>query len=221
MSKVTGIPMIDIAMYVILGDKLKDLSYGTGLKEQSNLVAVKAPVFSFQKLINVDPALTPEMKSTGEVLGVDQKYELALLKAFLGAGYKFDLKGKILFSVNDRDLVESLAFAKEFEEIGYEILATDQTYEYFKGHGLNGKLLKKSQLEEIKEQIKSGEICAVVNTPTIGKDPARTGFQIRSYCQMLNVPCFTSFDTVKAYIIALKALLDNEEITYDTIGEYV
>ncbi len=221
MSKVTGIPLIDVAMYVILGDKLKDLSYGTGLKGQGKLIAVKAPVFSFQKLLNVDPALTPEMKSTGEVLGVDQKYELALLKAFIGAGYKFDLKGKVLFTINERDLVESLEYAKGFKALGYEIVATDHTYEYFKDNNLECEPVHKSQIKEIKEQIKNGEICAVVNTPTIGKDPDRTGFQIRSYCQIVNVPCFTSFDTVKAYITALKALMENEEITYDTIAEYL
>ena len=221
MSKVTGVPMIDLAMNVILGDKLEDLSYGIGLRESGKLIAVKAPVFSFQKLLDVDPALTPEMKSTGEVLGVDQKYELALLKAFLGAGYKFDLKGKVLFTINERDLAESIEYGKEFKTLGYDILATDHTYKYFKDNGLESEIINKSQIEEIKGQIKSGEICAVVNTPTIGKDPDRIGFQIRSYCQMLNVPCFTSFDTVNAYIIALKALMENKDITYDTIGEYL
>ncbi len=220
MSKVTGIPMIDVAMKVILGDKLSDLDYGTGLKESDHLIAVKAPVFSFQKLLDVDSALTPEMKSTGEVLGVDNEYELALLKAFLGAGYRFNMKGKILFSIDDRGKEESVDYAKKFIDLGFELMATDNTYKFLSKKGIKVKLLSKTELVTIKDKLKNGEICGVINTPTIGKDITRSGFKIRSYCQMMNVPSFTCFDTVGAYIIALKALKDNQEITYDTIKQY-
>ncbi|MPW26632.1 carbamoyl-phosphate synthase large subunit [Alkalibaculum sp. M08DMB] len=220
MSKVTGIPMIDVAMQVILGDRLADLAYGTGLKESDNLIAVKAPVFSFQKLLDVDSALTPEMKSTGEVLGIDTKYELALLKAFLGAGYVFNLKGKILFSIDDRGKEECVEYAKKFIDLGFDIIATDNTYKYLSERGIKVEMISKTDLEIIKEKLKKGEICAVVNTPTIGKDTSRTGFKVRSYCQMMNVPSFTCFDTVDAYLVALKALKSEEEITYDTILEY-
>lgn len=222
-SKVTGIPMIDIAVKIILGDKLKDLEYGTGLKETDNLIAVKAPVFSFQKLLDVDSALTPEMKSTGEVLGVDSKYELALLKAFQGAGYKFDLdkQKEILFSINDRDKEESLQYARLFDKLGFRLAATDKTYEYLTEQGINDVIrYNKNDLEQIKEKLKEGQICAVVNTPTVGKDTERTGFKIRSYCQMINVPLFTCLDTVNAYLMALQAKEDAKLVTYDTIGEY-
>ncbi|MFZ7132783.1 MAG: carbamoyl-phosphate synthase large subunit [Eubacteriales bacterium] len=220
MSKVTGIPMIDIAVKVILGDRLSELGYGIGLKECAKLVAVKAPVFSFQKLLDVDPALTPEMKSTGEVLGIDTQYELALLKAFQGAGYKFNLKGKILFSMNDKDKEESLRYAKTFKKLDFEIGATDKTYAYFMKNGIPSTLYSKEDLDHIKEKLKAREICTVVNTPTIGKDTTRTGFKIRSYCQMMNIPSFTCLDTVDAYLKALKILRDDEEVTYDTIDVY-
>ncbi|MFZ7120097.1 MAG: carbamoyl-phosphate synthase large subunit [Eubacteriaceae bacterium] len=219
-SKVTAIPMIDISIRVILGDKLKDLEYGVGLKKCDKLIAVKAPVFSFQKLLDVDSALTPEMKSTGEVLGIDNKYELALLKAFQGAGYNFNLKGKILFSMNERDKEESIEYARIFKKLGFDIAATDNTYDYFMKNDILATRFMKADIEIIKEKLKDGEICAFINTPTIGKDTDRTGFKIRSYCQMLDIPCFTCLDTVKVYQLALKAKMENDSVTYDTILEY-
>ncbi|NTW72397.1 MAG: carbamoyl-phosphate synthase large subunit [Eubacteriaceae bacterium] len=220
-SKVTGIPMIDIAVRIILGDRLKDMNYGTGLLKCSELIAVKAPVFSFQKLLDVDSALTPEMKSTGEVLGVDKKYELALAKAFIGAGYQFDLQGKILFSLNDRDKKESLEYARAFAALGFDLAATDGTHQYLKENGIQTELMKKDAVDIIKEQIKNKTICGVINTPTIGKDSSRAGFKIRSYCQIMNTACFTCLDTVAAYLIAMKELKSGSKMTYDTIKEYL
>ncbi|SHE54373.1 carbamoyl-phosphate synthase large subunit [Alkalibacter saccharofermentans] len=219
-SKVTKIPMIDIAVRTILGEKLKDMDFGTGLAEKTNLVAVKAPVFSFQKLLDVDSALTPEMKSTGEVLGIDTKYEPALAKAFIGAGYRFDHKGEILITLNERDVSEGLEAAKAFEKLGFALAATEGTGAYLKKNGVSCIIYGKNELEVIKEKIKTKEISIVINTPTMGRDDSRFGFKLRSYCQSLNAPCFTCMDTVNAYIAAIAELKIAKELTYDTIEEY-
>ncbi|HAE61357.1 MAG TPA: carbamoyl-phosphate synthase large subunit [Eubacteriaceae bacterium] len=219
-SKVTKIPMIDIAVRTILGEKLKSMEFGTGLAEKSKLIAVKAPVFSFQKLLDVDSALTPEMKSTGEVLGIDTKYESALAKAFIGAGFRFDHKGEVFLTINNRDVSEGLEAARKFYDLGFVISATEGTGYFLKGKGIECNIYLKEDLEHIKEKIKSKEISIVINTPTIGRDETRFGFKLRSYCQSLNVPCFTCMDTVSAYIESIRELEDAKNLTYDTIDEY-
>lgn len=221
LSKVTKIPMVNIAINVILGDKLKNMSYGTGLLPETTLVAVKAPVFSFQKLNDVDVALTPEMKSTGEVLGVDTVYEKALVKAFLGAGITFPKQGTILISLKEKDIEESFEIVKEFQELGFNIAATSGTKEFYRKFGLEVSLMEKDSIDIIQEKIKQKEICMVINTPTQGKDPERSGFQIRSMAEQYKIPCFTSLDTVKAYLQAMETLNRNEEFTYETIDYYI
>ncbi|OGI17097.1 MAG: carbamoyl phosphate synthase large subunit [Candidatus Melainabacteria bacterium RIFOXYA12_FULL_32_12] len=221
LSKVTKVPMVKLAIRVILGDKLKDLGYGLGLLPSTDLVAVKAPVFSFQKLKDVDVALAPEMKSTGEVLGIDTDYEKALVKAFLGAGYKFPSNGTILISLRDKDREEVIEFAKEFQQLGFTLAATDDTEEVFRRFGLRVELINKDALDIIQEKIKQKEICMVINTPTLGKDPKRSGFQIRSMAENYKIPCFTSLDTVKAYLQAMKVLNQGEKFTYETIDFYM
>jgi len=220
MSKVTGIPMIELAVRAILGEKLKDMPYGTGLGEETNLVAVKAPVFSFQKLLDVDSALTSEMKSTGEVLGVDSCYERALAKAFVGAGYHFDLQGKVLLSVHERDKEEAVQMAERLLALGFTLAATDETHGFLKEHGIVSQAMPKASLEEIKGELRNGEIAMVINTVTLGRVPDRFGFQLRSYSQVLDVPCFTCMDTVAAYMKAYEQLRTTDDMTYDTIASY-
>lgn len=220
-SKVTGVPMVKLAIQVVIGEKLKNLGYGTGLLPWNGLFAVKAPVFSFQKLTNVDTALTPEMKSTGEVLGVDFEYEKALVKAFLGAGYTFPEKGNILISVKKANKEETLAIVREFQELGFGIIATQLTSKFLQEQGIDVVEIDKFDTDLIHEKIKNKEINLVLNTPTIGKDVRRCGFKLRTYAEQYKVPCFTSIDTVKAYLLALKTLKNNQNLTFDELKSYI
>ena len=220
LSKVTKVPMVQIAMEVIMGERLKNMTYGTGLYKTSNLVAVKAPVFSFVKLSGVDAALTPEMKSTGEVLGVDTSYEKALLKAFSGAGYKFDHDGKVLFSIAPSSIDESVAFAQDFIKRGYELMATEGTGRYLKAQGIDVEILDVYDYKAVREMLKTGHISLMVNIPTKGKDTTRMGYKLRNLAEHLNVPSFTCFDTVEAYLLAMDTYNDGEELSYDVIDVY-
>lgn len=221
LSKVTKIPMVHVAVKVILGEKLRDQGYGVGLYNKSNLVAVKAPVFSFQKLNNVDVALTPEMKSTGEVLGVDSVYEKALVKAFSGAGYTFPGSGKIFVSLREKDKKESIELLKSFKEIGFELMGSEGTAKYLNEKGLEVKPISIHNLDEIFEMMKNKEITIVINTPTLGKNPNKDGFKIRTTAEQMKIPCFTSLDTAKAYLLALKTYSKNETFTYETLDYYM
>ena len=221
LSKVTKIPMVQIAMEVILGKRLQDLKYGVGLLPSSNLIAVKAPVFSFVKLHDVDAALTPEMKSTGEVLGIDSNYEKALLKAFLGAGFAFPKQGNVLISVADKAKDEVLKYAKTFQELGFGLMATAGTAQFLESKGMEAKKVDGDDLLGVQEQMKNKTITMMINIPTKGKDVRRAGFKLRSLAEHLNIPNFTCLDTVDAYIKALKTQRSQEYIDYDTIDYYM
>lgn len=220
-SKVTKIPMVKIAMQVILGDKLIDLPYGIGLAPTTNLIAVKAPVFSFVKLTDVDVALTPEMKSTGEVLGIDTDYKKAMLKAFKGAGYKFIEEGKVLVSLSDDSKDEGLPYIMDLQKKGYEILATKGTSEFLTEKGVPCKMVDKKALPIIQEMMKKQELAMVINIPTKGKDTKRSGFKIRNLSEHLKIPCFTCYDTVNAYIQAMETHIKKENMTYESIEYYM
>jgi len=220
-SKVTGVPMVKIAVQVIIGDKLKNLGYGMGLLPHTDLIAVKAPVFSFQKLHNVDTAVTPEMKSTGEVLGIDTNYEKALVKAFQAAGYTFPNKGNLMISIKKTDKEEALPIVKEFIELGFDIIATQLTAEFLRKNGIYPEEVNKFDFDTIHSMIKNKQINLVINTPTIGKDVRRCGFRLRTYSEQYKIPCFTSLDTAKAYLLALKTLKKGEKVTYDKIKAYM
>ncbi|PKM94201.1 MAG: carbamoyl-phosphate synthase large subunit [Firmicutes bacterium HGW-Firmicutes-1] len=221
LSKVTKIPMVKIAMQVILGDKLADLPYGIGLSPTTNLIAVKAPVFSFVKLPDVDVALTPEMKSTGEVLGIDSDYSKAMLKAFQGAGYVFREEGKVLVSLNDEVKLEGLPYIKDLSSKGYTIMATEGTYKFLKNQGVECDWIEKNDLPVIHGMMKNKEIAMVINIPTRGKDIKRGGFKIRNLAEHLKVPCFTCYDTVNAYIKAMETHMKKETMTYEGIDYYM
>lgn len=219
LSKVTGVPMVQIAIDVILGKKLKDLSYGTGYYPNRNLIAVKAPVFSFHKLKEVDVSLGPEMKSTGEVLGVDRHYEGALLKSFVAAGYSFDHPKKVILSVNKEDYSECEEVAKQLWKLGYELIGTQGTYSYLKEKGVYISSLDKEQ--DIFATIRDEKIGMVVNSPTKGKEPSRFGFQLREAAIQQGIPCFTCMDTFHAYLDAYAYKMKNYQLTYATMEEYL
>ena len=221
-SKVTGLPVIDVATRVILGEKLDDIGYGTGLYKKSEYVAVKMPIFSFQKLKNADTSLGPEMKSTGEVLGVSKHFSEAILKAFIASGVNVVERGKILVTVNDKDKPEILPIIKNLVEQGYKIYATSGTAKFLKENGIeNVKSVPKiwEGTDSIPDLIHSGELSFIINTPTKGKEANRDGFKIRRLAAESKVPCFTAIDTVVGFYDAIAKGLKEEDLELVNIGE--
>ena len=200
-SKVTGIPMVKIATKVMLGNKLKEQGYDNGLARKQNLVAVKAPVFSMSKLTGVDTYLSPEMKSTGEVMGIDFTFNAALAKALLAAGMMLPTQGAILFSIADRDKLEAIPVIRKLSQAGYELYATEGTASMIKNIGLPVTMITKKLGEghpNVIDIINNGTVCGVVNTVTGSRVPLRDGFEIRRAATEKHVPCFTSLDTARA-----------------------
>ncbi len=221
MSKVTGIPMTKIAINAILGKSIKSQGFGTGLYKKTNLVCVKMPVFSFQKLNRIDPALAPEMKSTGEVLGVDYSYKKALLKAFIAGGYKFgQRKQRVLISLNDHYKQPALKIVKKLYSQGFFIMATWGTHKFLEKNGVPSKMIEKFMVEKLQKRMKEGRLSFVLNTPTLGKNSQTSGFQIRTIAEMYGIPCFTSIDTARAYLSAVKTYDKGANLSSDTITNY-
>ncbi len=206
-SKITGVPMIELAMKCVLGSKLKDLGYGTGLYPEAKLIAVKVPVFSFEKLHDVDTSLGPEMKSTGEVLGISNDFSEALYKGLIASGMKLPSdEVNVLITVKDSDKEEALQLAKEFTALGFSIYSTKGTCEYFRNNGVKAKLVHKigDNSPNILDAISSGQFELVVNTATKGKAQERDGFYIRRKAVEMSIPCLTSIDTANAVIDSIK-----------------
>ena len=202
-SKVTGVPIIDLATKVMLGQKLKDLDYGTGIYEEAKYYAVKAPVFSFEKLTDVDTGLGPEMKSTGEVLGLAETYPQALLKAFKGSGLRVPKRGgRIIITVKDEDKKEIVSIAHGFEEMGVELYATSGTCDVLTEAGIQCKRVNRvSQAHpNILDMIASGTVDLIINTPTKGRKHDTDGFKIRRSAVEHSVGCVTAIDTARAML---------------------
>jgi len=200
-SKVTGVPMVKVATRIMLGQSLAEQGYGGGLWPERNLVAVKAPVFSMSKLSMVDTYLGPEMKSTGEVMGVDLDFSSALVKALMASGMMLPPSGALLFSVSDRDKPETLDIARRFHELGYELYATEGTARLFEAVKLPVKMVTKKLGEghpDSVDAIREGQVQGVVNTMSGDRIPMRDGFEIRRAAAEHRVPCFTSLDTARA-----------------------
>lgn len=208
LSKITGVPMANLATKVILGAKLTELGYKTGLHPESEGVYVKAPVFSFAKLRRVDITLGPEMKSTGEVMGKDVTLEKALYKALVASGIQIKNHGSVLLTVADKDKEEGLEIARRFHRIGYQILATSGTADYLRTHNIPAKVVNKIGAAEpnLLDVIRKGEAQFVINTLTKGKQPARDGFKIRRETVENGIPCLTSLDTAVAILRVLESM---------------
>lgn len=209
LSKITGIEMAQVATRVIMGQSLKDQGYPEGLAPEPSRVYVKAPVFSFNKLADVDSYLGPEMKSTGEVMGADLTFPKALLKAFAGAGMHIPNNGTVLLTIEDNDKQKILPLAERFARIGFRLKATSGTADFLEGHGLHVERVSKVHVDESQEdniltQIKTGKVDLVINT--MGHDVAKTsdGFIIRQVAISHNVPLLTALDTVSALLTALE-----------------
>lgn len=221
MSKVTNTPMVDIAVNVILGRSIRRQGYKPGLVKETSLVCVKVPIFSFQKLNRIDPALAPEMKSTGEVLGVDKTYEKALIKGFIGAGYKFPMdKQRILVSLNDHYKKPALEIVRGFYDAGFLIMATWGTHKFLEKNGVPSKMIESFKYDKLQKRMKEGRLSLVINTPTLGKDSERSGFQIRTISEMYGIPCFTSIDTARAFLQAINSYDSNPKLKFKSIEKY-
>ncbi len=226
LSKVTATPMVKIAIDAILGKSIIEQGYKPGLVEKTGLVCAKIPIFSFQKLNRIDPALAPEMKSTGEVLGIDTSYDRALVKGFLAAGYKLSKeRGNVLISINDHYKKDSVEVAKTLVELGYKLVATTGTHNFLKLHNIESKEIEKFDIKKMQRNMKNKELCFIINTPTTNNNSVRygsedRGFLIRTIAEMYSTPCFTVLDTAKAYLEALKSYMQNDKLSYDSIDKY-
>jgi carbamoyl-phosphate synthase large subunit len=207
-SKVTGVPMVNVATKVMLGQSLKEQGYQGGLWPVGRLLAIKAPVFSMSKLTGVDTHLGPEMKSTGEVMGIDYTFNAALGKALLAAGLALPPQGGILFSIADRDKPEALPIIRKLAALGSRLYATEGTAAMIEAAGLPVKMTSKKLSEghpNIIDLINDDTISGVVNTVTGGHIPLRDGFRIRRAAAEKRIPCFTSLDTLRAAAEALSS----------------
>ena len=208
LSKVTGVPVANIAMQCILGKKLRDLGFTKDIKEIGNSVSVKVPVFSFQKLKNVDTTLGPEMKSTGEVIGTDINLEKALYKGLTAAGIKIKDYGRVLFTIDDKNKENAIKLAKIFSKIGFSILATEGTGTYFKEQGLKVKTVGKINKSNysVLDAIQNEDVDIIINTTTTGKSSEKDGFKIRRKATEHGIMCFTSLDTANALLKVIESM---------------
>ena len=207
-SKVTGIPIVDIATKVILGHSLKELGYTPGLQPEADYFAIKMPVFSFEKLRGAEISLGPEMKSTGECLGIAKTFNEALYKAFLGAGVTLPKYKQMIITVNDKDKPEAVDVAKRFAFLGYKIYATRSTAKYLQQHGGDALWVNKISQESpnVMDLILGHKIDLVIDTPTQGHgDKSRDGFLIRRNAIETGVYCITAMDTANALAMSLES----------------
>lgn len=205
-SKVTGVPMVDLATRTMLGEKLGDMGYGTGLYPSSAYVAVKVPVFSFEKLTNVDTHLGPEMKSTGEVLGIANTLDEALFKGLIAAGYRLRKKGGVFFTVRDTDKPEIGDVAKKFADLGFRLYATKGTAAVLEAEGLNVSLVPKIHESDNNPitLLESGAVDYVISTSAKGRIPTLDCVKIRRKAVERSIPCLTSIDTANAIADSLR-----------------
>ncbi|TDT62833.1 carbamoyl-phosphate synthase (glutamine-hydrolyzing) large subunit [Fonticella tunisiensis] len=217
LSKVTGVPIIQIATQVILGDRLCEILPNTGLIENKDLYAVKVPVFSHEKLQEVDVYLGPEMKSTGEVLGIDKEYDKALYKGFIAAGFNIPTSGNIYVSLKEVDRKEGLKVIKDYIGKGFKIYCSEGTWKFLKDNNIPSEALS---FQHAMEAIEKGKIQAVLNIPTKGNDTERKGFKIRRKALEYRIPLFTCLDTVRQFLKAIIVKQRQEEIHVLSLKEY-
>ena len=216
-SKVTGIPIVKLATKCIIGNTIKGLGYTPGLQPKADYYAIKMPVFSFEKIRGAETSLGPEMKSTGECLGIAKTFDEALYKAFLGAGTVLPKHKKAIVSVNDADKDEMAPLAKRLENLGYEIYATRSTAKHLREHGVDAIMVNKIQQEAptVMDLLLEHKIDIVIDTPTQGRDKHRDGFLIRRTSIETGVNCFTSLDTVDALLKSLESDAKNNMTLVD------
>lgn len=215
-SKVTKIPMVQLALRCALGEKLKDMGYGTGLAPVTKHYAVKVPVFSSEKLPDLEISASPEMKSTGEVLGIADTFEEALLKGLIASNIKLEKGCGVVLSVSDNFKKEIIDIARHLDEMGFKIFATVGTAKFLIEHDIYAiavnKLIEKKN-GDIVYLVKKGAVGLVINTPTKGRQSSRDGFKIRRAAVEMGIPCITSIDTANALCKALKINKTEKDLT--------
>jgi len=228
LSKITGVPMVDLATRVMMGEKLRDLGYKSGLYPTPDQVAVKAPVFSFQKLTMVDTDLGPEMKSTGEIMGVDNTFPRALYKAMVASGYDIPLPseerghGAIIVTLASDTKDEGAPIVRGFQELGYTIYATEGTKLALEKHGVHCELVHKIREDEpnINTMLREAKVDFLLNTPERARTPERDGLKIRRAAVENGVPCLTSLDTAKALLTALQYVSEQKVVGVRSVNTY-
>ena len=223
LSKITGVPMVKVATRCILGESLEAQGYAGGLWPEQKNPAVKAPVFSFQKLAGVDIPLGPEMKSTGEILGQAEDYPGALYKALVATGLNMPLTGALLATVADVDKAEALPLLKEFADLDFKIYATAGTAALLNEAGIPAESVRKISegSPNLLDLIHGGKVALLINTISKDKRIEREGAQIRRASVERGVPCLTSLDTARALLLALKSYRDGHTLTVRTVDEYL
>lgn len=223
LSKITSIPMVKVATNVMIGQSLKEQGYSGGLHPNAPLIAVKAPVFSFPKLIGVEVGLGPEMKSTGEIMGVDTDYSRALYKAMVASGVDVPDKGKLIATIAEHDKDEAVAVVREFVELGYVVYATGGTAAHLARHGIPANTVLKIHqgTPNLLDLIRGGEIDLLINTLSTDKRSEREALQIRRASVEMGIPCLTSLDTARALLLALRARHGGQEFACATIDDYL
>ncbi len=220
-SKVTGIPIVKLATKVITGSKIKDLGYMPGLQKNADYYAIKMPVFSFEKIRGADITMGPEMKSTGECLGISKDFDEALFKAFQGAGICLPKHKQIIMTLADADKEDGIDIAQRFEKLGYKIYASRGTAKVLKEHGVHAIKVNKigQEAPTLLDLILEHKIDLIIDTPENGIERAGDGFLIRRYAIETGVHCLTSLDTAHALISSLEHAFNNEDLTIIDIAK--
>ena len=205
-SKVTGIPIVKLATQVIIGNTIKGLGYTPGLQKKADYIAIKMPVFSFEKIRGADISLGPEMKSTGECLGIAKDFNEALYKAFVGAGVNLPKHKQMIMTVNDHEQKDALSVAKRFVALGYTIYATRGTARYFNENGVEAIKINKVEQESptLLDLILDHKIDLVIDIPENGIEKSHDGFIIRRHAIETGVNVLTSLDTANALLTSLE-----------------
>ena len=220
-SKVTGIPIVDLATEVIIGKKIKELGYKPGLQPEAEYYAIKMPVFSFEKIRGAEISLGPEMKSTGECLGIAKTFNEALYKAFMGAGVNLPKYKNLIMTVKDADKGEAIEIGRRFEKLGYTIYATRSTAAALNDAGVKARKVNKISQESptVMDLILGHKIDLVIDTPTQGRDKTRDGFLIRRTSIETGVNVITAMDTARALVTSLENQESNEQLTLVDIAQ--
>ena len=223
LSKVTGIPMVELATRAMLGERVRDMGYGTGLFPARNYFAVKVPVFSFEKLMNVDTHLGPEMKSTGEVLGIADSREEAVFKGMVAAGWKMEHEKGILFSVRESDLPELPELAKKFYDMGFTLYATSGNAATIERSGMKVNSVAKvheNYNDNVMTLVESGKVIYVVSTSAKGRDPVAESVKLRRLAVEKDIDCLTSIDTANALADCLRGKFTLENVSLVDINKF-
>jgi carbamoyl-phosphate synthase large subunit len=223
LSKITGIPMVQVATNVMLGQTLAEQGLKGGLHPDAPMIAVKAPVFSFPKLTGVEIGLGPEMKSTGEIMGIDTDYDRALYKAMVASGVDVPPTGKLLATIAQHDKQEAVQIIRDFHAHGWEVFATQGTADFLNERGIPAKAVLKIHEGEpnLLDLVRSGEVDLLINTLSTDKRVEREALQIRRASVETGIPCLTSLDTARALLKSLDARLRGEEFACETVADYL